>query len=69
MLAQDFCYGFAIASRSRRYASDIIRHLRQTPQAEALHLNPVAMFYQSKQWMLLLRAYHIGDQNGSYERR
>ena len=33
----------------------------ETPQAEALHLNPVAMFYQSKQWMLLLRAYYIGD--------
>ena len=32
-----------------------------TPLAEALHMNPVAIFYQSKQWMLLLRAYHIGE--------
>ena len=39
-----------------------------TPLAEALHMNPVAMLYQSKQLMLLLRAYHIGDKNGSYER-
>jgi hypothetical protein len=28
MLAQDFCYGFTVASRSSRYTSDIIRHLR-----------------------------------------
>ena len=32
-----------------------------TPLAEALHMNPFAMFYQSKQWMLSLRAYHIGE--------
>jgi hypothetical protein len=62
MLAQDFCYGFAIAEPLKallRRASFVICAL--TPKAEALHVNPVAMFYQSKQWMFLLRAYHIGE--------
>jgi hypothetical protein len=40
---------------------NIVRHWRPYTRAEALHMNPVAMFYQSKQWMFLLRAYHIGD--------
>jgi DNA-binding protein H-NS len=56
MLAQDFCYWFAVASRSSRYTSDLF--VRSRPNAvggEALHVNPVAMFYQSKQLMLLLR--------------
>jgi hypothetical protein len=40
-----------------------------TPQAEALHMNPIAMFYQSKQ-LIFAAGFHSTSEtkNGSYER-